>query len=56
MFLKENVRLLRKHYNVLTKNDKNALPLAMTGIPKVAFEEDDVIDVGQDLFLTNRDF
>ena len=54
MFVKENVRVLRKHYTLLTKNDKNALPLAQSGIPVP--DDELVMDVGQDLFSHNLFF
>ena len=33
MFVRENPRVLCKHYTRLTKNDKHALPLSLRGIP-----------------------
>ena len=54
MFLKENVHILRKHYGVLSQKYKNALPLELTGIPLPVDDID--IDVGQDLFLANKNF
>ena len=54
MFVKENVCVLRKHYTLLTKNDKNALPLAQSGIPVP--DDELVMDVGQDLFSHNLFF
>ena len=49
MFVKENKHILRKHYEFLTKDDRNALPLHLIGIPPDD-SGDDVVDVGQDLF------
>ena len=49
IFVKENKHILRKHYKLLAKDDKNALPLDLIGIPP-EISGDDVIDVGQDLF------
>ena len=54
MFVKENLPILRKHYTLLTHQDKKALPLELTGIP---LPDDDLdIDVGQDLFDINETF
>ena len=47
IFVRENMRLLCKDYNKLTKDDKNALPLALTGIP---VDDEHDVDVGHDLF------
>jgi hypothetical protein len=53
MFVRENMELLRKHYNEVSKSFKNALPLEFTGLPTV-FQDitmsNEVVDVGQDLF------
>ena len=56
IFVKKNLHILRKHYAVLTQKDKKALPLELTGIPLPADADDVDVDVGQDLFLANRNF
>ena len=52
---KENVEVLRQHYSTLTRDDKEALPLELTGIPRLNGDSREV-DVGQDLFKLNRKF
>ena len=56
MFVKENLDVLRKHYNTLTGNDKDALPLELTRIPLINVVDATNIDVGQDLFKQNMKF
>ena len=51
MFVRENVHVLCKHYTRLTNNDKNALPLSLSGIP--ATNDEDGVDVGEELFSEN---
>jgi hypothetical protein len=53
MFVRENMELLRKHYNGVSKNLKDALPLEFTGLPrdfKDITKSNEVVDVGQDVF------
>ena len=53
MFVKENLVILRKHYSALTKDQKDALPLEISGLPK----PDDTflasVDAGQDTVYKN---
>jgi hypothetical protein len=57
IFVKQNLKLLRKYYKVVTKDVENALPLEFSGLPDiddvvgtVGKEVVEEIDVGQDMF------
>ena len=55
MCVKENLEVLQKHYKQLTKDDKDALPLEISGLPVPRREADLAnIDVGQDII--NKEF
>ena len=57
LFVKENVRLLRKYYQQLVGNDKTALPLELTGIPDPDNEiGESFVDVEGDLVSENLAF
>ena len=49
--MRENVHVLCKYYTRLTNNDKNALPLSLSGIPVT--NDEDGVDVGEELFSEN---
>eukprot|EP00956_Cyclotella_meneghiniana_P021703 scaffold39809_cov88-Cyclotella_meneghiniana.AAC.2 len=57
IFVKRNRAVLRKHYDVVTKDAEDALPLHLSGLLDPINEEEtemlggiDITDVGQDLF------
>ena len=49
--MRENVHVLCKYYTRLTNNDKNALPLSLSGIPPT--NDENGIDIGEDVFSGN---
>ena len=49
MFLKENAEVMKKHYDAVTKNMKNPVPLYLPELPADS-KDNDEIDVGQDDF------
>ena len=49
MFVKENAEVLKKHYDTVTKNMADLVPLYLPELPADSKDKDE-IDVGQDNF------
>ena len=54
MFVKENLWIVCLHYDDLTDNMKDLLPLEESGLPVVGDTVLTGIDVGHDLFSINK--
>ena len=48
MFVRENLLILKKYYEEVSKKIKGVLPLKFAGLPECITEKDDEIDVGAD--------
>jgi hypothetical protein len=48
MFVRENLLILRKYYEEVSKKIKGVLLLKFAGLPECITEKDDEIDVGAD--------